>query len=270
MKLLLENWRKYLKEAEWSASPDHDYPAANTPKFAKNLKSKTVIVFNPEDRYEQQGEAHGKDSHAIKHYVEFNPNEVQEKANGALEYIKSLDQDVYSISAGSSPVVADKEQIKAGDLLNTFDYINDKNLNSIQLTAEEGEVYNRFVQPLATAYDGVVDEMISGGLDVSDESVQTAEGLSNLLVDQPVIKFRAIFSNTGEESTYYVDTKNSAMVVVNDSGQVSTLFNRAKKLPGHTLNLKKALKDFASGKRTVPADSYSLLRGFIDQLVGAQ
>ena len=266
MKLILENWRKFLKEAEWSKAADFDYPAEDQPKYAKNLKSQRVIVFGQDDSYDVSGETHGRDSHTIKHHVEFFPDQIRETLNNTLNFIKGIEQEVHVIEGGKTQPIK-KEQINLGDLLNTFDFINDKKINGESLKDIEAQIYKKYMLPLISQYDGMADEMMSSNIDVSNAAVETREKLVLLLSKQPIIKFKAVYS--GQEKEYIVNVANSAMVAL-AGGRVATLFNRLKKSPGKTLSLRQALKDFATGKSTVPTDEYSIFRDYIDEISSQQ
>ena len=262
MKHIMENWRNFLNEALWHNSKDFDYPASRQPKYAKNLKSKRAIVFDENEAYGTSGDTHGKDSHMIKHHVEFFPDQIRNTTSSTIDLIKQMDQDVYVVSGGGPPVPIEKDQITNGDILNTYDHINDKNLNGETLLDIEKQIYSQHITPLVSAYDGMVDSMMNDAINVSNSQVGTLEELSNILSKQPIIYFKANYS--GSEKEYYVDTKTSAMVGVG-GGKVATFFNRAKKGPQKKLSLYQSLKDYASDKRTVPTDEFSLLRDFIDQ-----
>jgi hypothetical protein len=265
MKLIMENWRRnVLKEAEWSTSPDFDWPASAQPKYAKQLKSSRVIVFNPDDSYDEAGDTHGKDSHMIKHHVEFFPNQVQSMAQKTIDFLNNNNIEVYTISGNSTPQKIDRDQIEAGDILNTYDFLNDKKLNGDQLSEKERIIYSKHMNPLIAAYDGMVDKMMNNAIDLSNSHVQTPDKLAKILDKRPIISFKAVYD--GSEKEYFVDTANSAMVG-SSNGVVATLFNRVKKSPGKKLSLRQALKDFATGKSTVPIDEYSILRDYIDNLL---
>ena len=267
MKLIMENWRRFLVgEAQWSNSEDFDYPAERQPKYAKNLESNRVLTFNQNETYSLSGDTHGKDSHMIKHHVEFFPDQVKAMAQQTLELINNTEQDTYIISGGA-PQKIEKSQIKLGDILNLYDLINDKKLNGENLEEIEKIIYSKHMTPLVNRYDGMVDNMMGNAVDVSNEAVKTKENLIKILSKQPIVSFKAMYS--GNEENYFVNTKDSSMVVASGT-TVATLFRRTKKAPGKSLTLRQTLKDFASGKSTEPTDEYSLFRDYIDSLKAPQ
>ena len=263
MKLIMENWRAFLSEATWSSSEDFDYPASQQPKYAKDLQSNRVIVFSADATYSEAGNTHGKDSHMIKHYIEFFPDQIKSVTSSTIDLINQLSQDVYVISGEGAASPIDNSQVTNGDILNTYDFINDKVESGEALLDIEKQIYSQHISPLTSDYDKMVDHMMSSAIDVSNPQIKTPENLANILSKQPIIYFKAIYS--GAEKEYYVDTKTSAMVGVGD-GKVATFFNRAKKGPKRHLSLYQSLKDYASGKSTVPTDDFSLLRDFIDRI----
>ena len=269
MKLIIENWRSFIKEAKWSDSEDEDWPASSMNfSFAKQLKSDLAIIFNANDSYgTKQGMTHGLDSHMIKHYVEFFPSYIEEAAASIIQLIKKKNVNTFSIdkSGNKNPIQAD--EIKLGDIINTLDHINDKNKNNIQLEPFEKKILNNIITNLSSGYNDITDEIISSAIDISDSSVVDEKGLINILKKRGVVKFKGIYS--GQENTYYVDSKNSAMVSQKEDGSVATLHTRTKKQPGNTQDLKtyyKGLKDFMPGKSTVPTSEYSIFNKHMESL----
>ena len=115
----------YISEVDFSNSPDEDSPG-----------NKQLVVFKEDDDYEIQGNTHGELSHAIKHYGEFNPNDLNSKLNSTIEYIKSLPNPILKNINGSIIASGDnaKKQLTPNAILNTFDFINDKILNNQNLS----------------------------------------------------------------------------------------------------------------------------------------
>lgn len=60
-------------------SPDDDQPG-----------SKQFVVFNESENYHLEGQTHGKLSHAIKHYEEFDKAGMNEILSAALIYLQSI------------------------------------------------------------------------------------------------------------------------------------------------------------------------------------
>lgn len=261
MKLIMEKWKRFIKEAQWSDSKDEDWPASSFGfKFADNLKSDLVVVFNEDDTYgDIDGMTHGLDSHMAKHYAEFFPSYMEKAANQVIKLINKENLPVYSIDKSGNKSKISADQIKIGDIINTFDHVNDKNKNGDPLEPIEKVILTKIIASLSTGYDGITDNLINNAVDISDASVIDEQGLIQILDKRVPVKFKAVYSGT--ENTYFVDTKNSAMVSQKEDGSVATLHVRDKKAPGGTQVLGsyyKALKDFMPGKSTVPTDEYSI------------
>ena len=261
MKLIIENWKRFIKEAQWSDSEDQDWPASSLGfKFANNLKSDLVIVFKQDDSYgELEGMTHGLDSHMAKHYAEFFPSYIEKAATDVINLIKKNNIPTFSIDKSGNKNSIQADQIKIGDIVNTFDHINDKNKNNKQLEAIEQQILNNVMSNLSVGYNKITDEMIKNAVDINDSFVVDEQGLINILKKRGVIKFKGVYD--GSENNYYVNSKNSAMVSEREDGSVATLHIRDKKGPGGELVLSsyyKALKDFMPGKSTVPTQDYSI------------
>ena len=273
MRLILENWKKFIKESKWSDSEDEDWPASSFGfKFANNLKSNLVIVFNKNDTYgELEGLTHGLDSHMAKHYAEFFPSYMEKAANDVIEIIKKNNIPVYTIDKSGNKNETSTDQIKIGDIINSFDHINDKNKNNQQLEPIEKVILDNVMSNLSTGYDGITDKMIKDAVDISDSSVVNEQGLIQILSKRGIVKFKAVYD--GKENTYYVNAKSSAVVSQKEDGQVATLHVREKKTPGGEQVLKsyyRALKDFMPGKGTVPTNDYSIYNKHMESLKAKQ
>ena len=264
MKMLMESWRKYLTEVSWSDGKDFDYPAKKQPKYAKDLQSNRVIIFDINDKYINTGNTHGGISHMIKHFDEFSPEQIKSATSSTIDLINQFEQDVYVTSGDGEPQPIKKNRISNGDIINTYDHINDKKNSGETLLDIEKQIYSQHIEPLFSQYDGMADSLMSNAIDVSNLQVKNTENLVNILSKNPVIYFKAIYWGTKAEMEYYVDTKTSAMIA-SDSGTVATFYRRSKQSPNEEISFMQSLKGFASNKRTVPTDEYSILRDYIDK-----
>ena len=263
-KLIMESWRKFLQEANWSNSPDEDWPASSTD--VKNYSSFNVILFDPKDIYGDTGAAsHGRDSHMAKHWLEFG-HQIKDSMVKCRQIIQNFSQEnkIYSQTMGSYEV---KEisfsDIKDGDLLNTYDHINDKKFDGENLLPVEKEIYDNAMMISVDPYDEKVDEMMQNSVDVSDEKVQSMENLINILNSNDIIKFRAVYD--GSETTYHYNPKVSSMVVELGTNLVATLFRVRNKGKDKKLNPISSIRGFNSSAATVPTNEYSLFRSLADQ-----
>ena len=69
--------KNLLEYVKFFKSPDDDRPG-----------NKQVLIFSPNDKYLEQGETHGKKSHAIKHMLEFKPDIVNDFLDAAIAQVK--------------------------------------------------------------------------------------------------------------------------------------------------------------------------------------
>ena len=263
-KIIMESWRRFLKEATWVNSPDEDWPVSKT--NIQKYFSKEVILFDSKDFYGDTGApSHGRDSHMAKHWLEFGP-QIQDSINKCKQIIQNFSQQnkIYSQTMGSEEV---KEisfsNVKDGDILNTYDHINDKKFDGESLFPVEKEIYDNAMMISVDPYDKKVDEMIQNGVDISDEKVQSMENLIKILNSNDVIKFKAVYS--GSESTYYYNPKISSMVAELNGNVVATLYRLRNKGKDKQLDPISSIRGFNSGAATVPTNEYSLFRSLADQ-----
>lgn len=229
MKLLFENWRKYLKEIEFHDSPDEDQPG-----------NKQIIVFNTEETYEVEGSTHGAESHMIKHYIEFERDKVLVGLKRALQ--KALDFNNFFLKdTTSGEIIASGDEAKktANEMamLNTFDYINDKLKNNESLTDEEKQLVP-IIFDLSDEYQQLIDSYISSGIDL--ENITDTEEIKQILDAGEIVKF--VGSYKGDLYEYYLNTSNTGLIAYKDD-KVATLFRIDKK--GN--NLSKVSKYFSRG-----------------------
>lgn len=139
-------------------SPDDDQPG-----------NKQYVVFNDAENYQLEGLTHGKLSHAIKHYEEFDKAGMDALLNSALDYLKSSNSIYLKTIKGE--VIASGQQapnkITLNAVHNTFDLINDKIMKGITLVQEEEILKTNFLIPLEKKYDALIATYINDHLQVS-------------------------------------------------------------------------------------------------------
>lgn len=79
-------------------SPDDDQPG-----------NKQFVVFNEVENYSLDGHTHGKLSHAIKHYEEFDKAGMEEILSDALDYLKSCNN-IYLKNINGQLIASSLEQ----------------------------------------------------------------------------------------------------------------------------------------------------------------
>jgi hypothetical protein len=225
--------RKMIREALLSEVPFHDSSDEDRPG------KKQTVVFDKEESYEVAGETHGEESHALKHYAEFEPGKVQsalEKAIGALQD----SEDVHIIDKGGSVVQSGddaKKQMNANSMLNTLDLINDKQKNGEPLNDTEKKLVP-VLQALTKEYDALIGSYLSDATDV--DNIDDIDELKKIVGGGAIVKFTGAYK--GKPATYYLNTSDTGLVAEKD-GVISTLF-RIDKRGG---DLKKVAGYFSRG-----------------------
>ena len=212
--LLAKYIRELLKENVYYNSPDNDYPGNNQ-----------VIVFDDDEIYKISGNTHGKESHAIKHLIEFEPEFVVQVANEVISVIQTFDEVYIKNRKGS--ILKDGEKAKRNlnvkSILNTFDFINDKIYNNEELNNSERELIP-FVDKLTNKYDELVNYYISNHDDIDD--ISDIKILTKKLKSGKVLKFTGKYREM--LFSYYLNTENSGLLAEFD-GSIATLFRIDKK-----------------------------------------
>ena len=203
-----------LREFAFYNSPDEDTPG-----------NKQFVAFKEDDKYSVEGNTHGELSHAIKHYGEFNPNELSSILNSAITYIKSISNPILKNINGSDIASGDnaKKQLTPNAILNTFDFINDKISNKQELTPEKKEIQNRFLNKLNDDYNKLVSSYIDGGVDIEGKK---EDEIKKLIDSNKKIKFKGSYK--GNEFEYVLDPSNAGLLA-KKGDNVSTLFRIDKK-----------------------------------------
>jgi hypothetical protein len=142
-----------------------------------------------------------------------------------MEYIKSTPNPILKNINGNVIASGDnaKKQLTSNAILNTFDFINDKIVNNQQLGLEEKEIEDKFLSRLNNAYEKLVQEYISGGIDVNS---MKEDEIQKLLSSSKKIAFKG--SYRGNEVEYVLDPSNTG-ILAKKGNNVSTLFRIDKK-----------------------------------------
>ena len=192
--------------------------------------SDAIIFFSKEgrDSYKEKGRTHAEYSHAVKHYMEFQPaaaigfaSEIKGivsnwEKEGGLDFIELMDESGRIIARGWDKVCAKARPL---DWLCSLDYINDINMNKGRLTKLEIEI-RRVGDKLRKLYDQEIVERMKKAISI--DSMQANE-IARLCRSNSVISFKA---NRNEE--YFLDLKDNAMAIVRN-GEVATFFKFSRK-----------------------------------------
>ena len=203
--------------------------------FAKgkdvNFTASDAIVFfskNGRDSYKENGKTHAEYSHAVKHYMEFQPANALGFAaeikgivsnwqkEGGLDFIELMDRSGKIIAKGWDRVCAKARPL---DWLCSLDYINDLNMNKQKLTKLEVEI-RRVGDKMRKLYDEEITTRMNKA--VSLDGLPASE-VARLCHTNSTVKFKA---NKNEE--YYLDLQDNAMIIVR-GGEVATFFKFSRK-----------------------------------------
>jgi hypothetical protein len=208
-------YRHILSEVPFHDSPDEDLPG-----------KKKTIVFSEDEVYEVEGSTHGKESHAIKHFSEFEPGKVQAAVEQAMAIAKDADE-VYIIDRGGNVVHSGddaKKQINLNSMLNTLDLVNDKQKNNKPLVGVEEELAP-IILSLTKEYDQLVADYVGSDNDIDD--IDDPEEIKKVLAAGEVVKFTGKYG--GATYTYYMNPTNSGLAAMDKNGTVATLFRIDKR-----------------------------------------
>jgi len=227
-RIINEECRRILNEVEFHDSKDEDRPG-----------KKQTVVFDEDETYEEAGNTHGKESHAIKHYGEFEPGKFNAGVEDAINIAKDA-EDIHIINPAGDIVQSGDDAKKAMNvnaMLNTLDLVNDKQKNNEPLNSEE-EKLAPTIQGLTDSYDDLVQSYLDDAEDV--DQIESADEIKAKIDSGTILKFTGDFKGT--LATYYLDPSNAGLVAEID-GKVATLF-RIDKRGG---SLKKISGYFARG-----------------------
>lgn len=201
-------------------SPDQDKPG-----------NKQFITFSPNENYQLIGNTHGKLSHAIKHYEEFDVEGMNKILSDAMNFIINH-EDIYLMST-SGKLLFEKEfvaeEITLNAVHNTFDLINDKIVNGITLLNPEKKIYEHHLISLEYKYEEIINQYLKDHIIIEEH---TLEDIQDLHQSMKRIKFCGVYDS--QEFTYILDFSNSGLLVLDSDGNVSTLFRIDKQ--GNDLN----------------------------------
>ncbi|MFY7669195.1 MAG: hypothetical protein ACOVQG_10645 [Crocinitomicaceae bacterium] len=194
--------------------------------------SKQFLVFNESENYHLEGQTHGKLSHAIKHYEEFDKVGMNEILSAALIYLQSINT-IYLKNIKGELIASGQQavnKITLNAVHNTFDLINDKIMKGIALVSEEEELKTQYLIPLEEKYDSLIASYLTDHLPVQDV---TENELNLLYASGKRIYFEGIY----EEAlyNYILDFSTSGMLVQSAAEKgICTLFRIDKQ--GNCLN----------------------------------
>lgn len=201
----MRNKNKFL------TSPDDDQPG-----------NKQFVVFNEVENYILEGYTHGKLSHAIKHYEEFDKEGMNEILSKALVYLQSINtihlKNIKGELIASGHQAVNKITLNA--VHNTFDLINDKIMKGITLVSEEEELKTQYLIPLEEKYDELIASYLIDHVHVQDI---TENELKLLYASGKRINFEGTYDDA--LYSYILDFSTSGLLVQSaEEKGICTLF----------------------------------------------
>lgn len=243
----------YLKEAEFFTS----FRKAKNPKL---FEGRYTLFFVPNETFRfihSNEKVHGKMSHAIFHFWEFDTSGFMIKSSeSALSLIEN-----YLQNNPEADLILSNTTIKDGDFhatsnspihtgqkaidelkklspieirncfINTFAFINDKIETGKTLLPIETEIKSKIIDPIVENYDRIADSMMSKSIDI--DSIKTIKELDDAVKSNKKIKFVADKPLSGlVKAVFYINFYNTAMISQNaSSDKVATLFLIYKDFP---------------------------------------
>lgn len=208
-----------LEYVAFAAGKDVDFTASNA-----------IVFFSKEGKasYREEGRTHGEYSHAVKHYMEFQPANAMAFAaeikgiaqkwekEGGLDFIELVDERRKTLAKGWSQV---NQLARPLDWLCSLDYINDIAMSKGKLTKLEVEI-RRVGDKMRKLYDEELMDRMNRAVDLDKMS---AEDVAAVCRTNSVIKFRA---NKDEE--YCLDLKDNAVIMMR-KGLVTTFYKFSRR-----------------------------------------
>jgi hypothetical protein len=116
-----------------------------------------------------------------------------------------------------------KKQLTPNNILNTFDFINDKIINKQELTPEEKEIENKFLTKLNNEYNKLIQNYINDGVDINN---MNEDEIKQLIKSNKKIKFNASYKENKNE--YILDPSTTGLLS-KQGNNVFTLFRIDKR-----------------------------------------
>ena len=214
------SFRQWLLEyIAFAKGRDVDFTASNA-----------IVFFSKEGKasYREEGRTHGEYSHAVKHYMEFQPGNalgfaaeikgiVQKwEKEGGLDFIELVDENGRTLARGWNQV---NQLARPLDWLCSLDYINDISVSKGRLSKLEVEK-RRVGDKMRKLYDEEILERMKKAVDLDNMS---AKDVARICRTNSVVKFRA---NKNEE--YCLDLKDNAIMMMR-KGMVTTFFKFSRR-----------------------------------------
>ena len=207
-----------------------EYVAFATGKDVDFTASNAIVFFSREGKasYREEGRTHGEYSHAVKHYMEFQPGNALAFASeikgiaqkwqkeGGLDFIELVNDRGKTLAKGWDQV---NQSARPLDWLCSLDYINDIAMIKGKLTKLEIEI-RRVGDKMRKLYDEEIMERLRKAIDLDN---MDAEKVAEICRTNSTIKFKA---NKNEE--YILDLKDNAIMMLR-KGIITTFYKFSRR-----------------------------------------
>lgn len=221
MLTFLEYVQKIDEDIAFQRGKDQDY--TNDPN--------SLLVFSEKDpdEYELRGKTHGAMSHAIKHLVEFDKpfvDNIVSQARTLLEQFVSrhpqcfckiwIEGKGFSSKSGIDAI----RSANAGEILNTFDLINDKNEMKKGFLKVENQLKKLALQ-MEERYKNIIEDKIAKAVSLNK---MPFDRIKKAIKTFPVITFKV--SQNNKTKDVWLDFSDSSIIIGSIEGteKVNTMF----------------------------------------------
>lgn len=212
-----------------SLQEDFTFKNAKDQDYTNDPNSLLVFAEKEPDEYELKGKTHGQMSHAIKHLVEFDKpfvDGIVSKARGIIEKFLQRHPQAFCKIWVEGQGFSDKsgmdavKSANAGEILNTFDLINDKSQMKGSFIKIETQLKNLATE-MENRYKAIIDSKLSKATDIGNMSFDKAK---KAIKSSQVITF-GVMQQTKKKDVW-LDFSDSS-IIIGESGSkdsVNTMF----------------------------------------------
>ena len=218
---MINEYIKTYEQWAFSKAENDDLPSSSIDQFKNkglllnDVEKTKTLIFDPNDEYHYpfviKGKLHGLESHALKHFYEFNPQLYNNFIDSSKDYIiKYMNDDlkIINIKGEIDDDITDEDQIEdlhRYNIINALDFINDKIYKDKELSKIEIVLYNKIIKPISQQYWTLIDKIINHGISIRDYRKE--------MINRPV--YFNVFRPGGNEYMYFYDPTSKAIVVTN-------------------------------------------------------
>ena len=244
----------FLEYVQSFVAEDIQFKNAKDQDYTNDPNSLLVFAEKEPDEYDLRGKTHGQMSHAIKHLAEFDKAFVEgivSKARGIIEKFLQRHPEAFckiwvdGQGFGSKSGIEAVKSANAGEILNTFDLINDKHQMKGSFLKIETQLKNLAVE-MEKRYKEIIESKIAKAVDISN--LKNVGAMVSAIKKATVISFRV--SQQEAKKDVWLDFSDSSIIIglAGSTDSVNTMFQ----FTGLNGGAKKPTIDAFYKKRLVP------------------